>query len=281
MSAQPPSTPNYYHYDPSLPAAIVATVAYGLTTFFHVYQLIRWRTWYFIPFLLGGLSLVVGYLARSVSISQQPNYDRNIFIVQTVLILVAPALYAASIYMILGRIILLLDAEPYALIRRSWLTKVFVAGDVVSFLVQAGGGAMMAAAEDPDVFDTAQAIVLVGLAVQIVIFGLFIIVTAVFHRRISLRPTHRSRTVDVAWNRYILVLYGVSALVMIRSIFRTVEFIQGRDGELMTNEAYLYGFDTLLMLILSVIFNIFHPGTIISNAYKGAVQLDQVDSQYA
>lgn len=81
----------------------------------------------------------MGYLARSVSISQQPNYDRNIFIVQSVLILVAPALYAASIYMILGRIILLLDAEPYALIRRSWLTKVFVAGDVVSFLIQACG----------------------------------------------------------------------------------------------------------------------------------------------
>lgn len=140
---------------------------------------------------------------------------------------------------------------------------------------------MMAAAEDPDVFDTAQAIVLVGLAVQIVVFGLFIIVTAVFHRRISLRPTDRSRTVDVAWNRYILVLYSVSALVMIRSIFRTVEFVQGRDGELMNNEAYLYGFDTLLMLILSVIFNIFHPGTIISNVYKGAVQLDQVDSQDA
>jgi hypothetical protein len=58
---------------------------------------------------------------------------------QTLLILIAPALMAASIYMILGRIILLTEAEHLALIRRRWLTKIFVFGDVVSLLMQASG----------------------------------------------------------------------------------------------------------------------------------------------
>jgi hypothetical protein len=41
--------------------------------------------------------------------------------------------------MILGRIIRLTDGEEHSLIRAKWLTKVFVAGDVLSFFTQSGG----------------------------------------------------------------------------------------------------------------------------------------------
>ena len=46
---------------------------------------------------------------------------------------------AASIYMVLGRIITLTDGEAHSPIKVRWLTKVFVAGDVISFLAQSGG----------------------------------------------------------------------------------------------------------------------------------------------
>jgi hypothetical protein len=58
---------------------------------------------------------------------------------QTLLLLLAPTLFAASMYMILGRMIRLLDAEAHSLIRTKWLTKIFVGGDILSFLVQSGG----------------------------------------------------------------------------------------------------------------------------------------------
>jgi len=58
---------------------------------------------------------------------------------QSVTLLVAPALFAASVYMILGRIILLTQSEAYSPIKARWLTKIFVFGDVFSFLVQSGG----------------------------------------------------------------------------------------------------------------------------------------------
>lgn len=95
---------------------------------------------------------------------------------------------------------------------------------------------MLSSAETQPEQDRGQAIIVAGLFVQIIVFGLFIIVTTLFHRRIYLRPTPRSQSVQVPWFRYILVLYGVSVLVMVRSIFRTVEFIQGREGELQSNE---------------------------------------------
>lgn len=65
--------------------------------------------------------------------------EKITFIVQTILILLAPALFAASIYMSLKRVIMLLDAAPYSLINVRWLTRFFVGCDVVSFLTQGAG----------------------------------------------------------------------------------------------------------------------------------------------
>lgn len=44
-----------YRYDPSLPAAIVFIVLFALAFSIHLVQLLRSRTWYFIPFVIGGL----------------------------------------------------------------------------------------------------------------------------------------------------------------------------------------------------------------------------------
>ena len=58
---------------------------------------------------------------------------------QSLLLLLGPSFFAASIYMVLGRIIRLTGGERHSLIRPSWLTKIFVVGDVLSFFVQSGG----------------------------------------------------------------------------------------------------------------------------------------------
>lgn len=81
----------------------------------------------------------VGYIGRAVSSTQTPNWTLPAYLVQTLLVLVAPALFAASIYMVLGRIVLLVDGEKHAVIPKRWLTKIFVAGDVLSFMMQAAG----------------------------------------------------------------------------------------------------------------------------------------------
>lgn len=82
---------------------------------------------------------VVGYVGRIVSNKQAPNPTIGPYIVNTLLILVAPALFAATIYMVLGRIIVSVDGESLSLIKKRWLTKVFVTSDVVTFIVQLGG----------------------------------------------------------------------------------------------------------------------------------------------
>jgi hypothetical protein len=80
---------------------------------------------------------IIGFTGRILS--HNDLWALGPFIMQSLLILIAPALFAASIYIILGRIILLVDGEEYSLVRRKWLTKVFVVGDVLSFMMQGAG----------------------------------------------------------------------------------------------------------------------------------------------
>lgn len=81
----------------------------------------------------------VGYIARYASAKQTPNWSTMPYVIQELLLLLAPSFFAASVYMILGRIIRLLNGASNSLVRPSWLTKIFVTGDVVSFLMQSGG----------------------------------------------------------------------------------------------------------------------------------------------
>ena len=54
-----------YHYSPSFAAAAVFIVLFIATTTAHTYQLLRRRTWYFIPFVIGGFCK---FLPRSLNL---------------------------------------------------------------------------------------------------------------------------------------------------------------------------------------------------------------------
>ncbi|OLN88213.1 Protein RTA1-like protein 1 [Colletotrichum chlorophyti] len=266
----------FYHYEPSMVAATVFVIVFGVSGFLHIWQLCRHRTWYFIPFVIGCVFEAMGYVGRALSAQEAPDYTKNPYIMQSILLLLGPALYAASIYMVLGRLINLLDAGEYALIRPKWLTKVFVLGDVLSFFAQSGGGGMLATAKDKDAVKKGETIIVGGLGIQIIFFGFFMVVTLVFHLRHSSRPTPKSYTIQTPWKRLLWVLYASSLLIMVRSVFRVAEYVEGKDGELQSKEMYIYVFDALLMGLTSALFNLFHPSKVIN---KRAAGLKQVSSQ--
>jgi hypothetical protein len=45
----------FYRYDPSMASTIVLIVLSTVTTFYHAFQLLKTRTWVFIPFVIGGI----------------------------------------------------------------------------------------------------------------------------------------------------------------------------------------------------------------------------------
>ncbi|KAM0354935.1 hypothetical protein ACHAPU_000774 [Fusarium lateritium] len=249
-----------YHYHPTVVGGAVFAILYICTTLLHFWQLYRGLSWFLIPLAIGGLLEIVGYAARAKSGNESPDWTLGPYIMQSILLLVAPALFAASIYMELGRIILMVDGEDRALIAKKWMTKVFVTGDVLSFILQGGGGGYQASGT-LEALDGGAKVIIGGLFVQLLFFGVFVIVAVSFHRALVLKPTPLSRA-DMPWRKHMYVLYAASLLIMVRSLFRAIEYLQGFDGYLLHHELYLYIFDAVLMLLVMILFNWFHPAEI-------------------
>lgn len=147
---------NLYGYKPSIAAGVIFIICFAATTAYHIWQLTKARCWYFIPFVIGGICMsiisspafsvttltnssvqIIGYICRVIAYNNLSSVP--IYAMQSVLILLAPPLYAASVYMVLGRLVRYLHAEDLSLVPVKWMTKIFVSGDVFSFLLQAGG----------------------------------------------------------------------------------------------------------------------------------------------
>ncbi|KAI4736771.1 RTA1-domain-containing protein [Aureobasidium sp. EXF-12298] len=250
-----------YRYDPSMAAAVIFILAFIVITALHFYQVVRTKTYFFAPFVIGGLFEVIGYIGRAVSSEEAPDFSIPAYSIQAILILVAPALFAASIYMELGRIILLTDGEQHSIIPSKWLTKIFVIGDVISFCLQAAGGGIMASGT-LQALENGEHITIAGLVIQILFFGFFIIVSITFNIRMARVPTSRSMINSNPWKKHLYTLYGGSALILIRSVFRLIEYAQGNDGYLISHEWFLYIFDACLMLATMVLFAWYHPSEI-------------------
>ncbi|KAJ5507373.1 hypothetical protein N7527_009516 [Penicillium freii] len=107
----------------------------------------------------------------------------------------------------------------------------------------------------------ASNLVVAGLVIQVVMFGLFIVTSIVFEVRMRRSPTTEAFDERINWMSRVRTLYAVSALILIRSIFRVVEYAAGDDGYPLTHEWMLYVFDSVLMIISMLVWGIWHPGT--------------------
>ena len=105
----------------------------------------------------------------------------------------------------------------------------------------------------------AQNIILIGLFIQIVAFSVFVLVALLFHKRMHAAPTYQSTQLSMPWEKHMKVLYFASMLILVRSIVRVIEYIQGNDGYILSHEYFLYVFDASLMFIAIVVFNFVHP----------------------
>lgn len=196
----------------------------------------------------------IGYAARAAAHDKTGRLMP--FIIQSVFILIAPTLFAAAVYMVLGRIIRSVRAESLSPIRIGLLTKVFVTCDVLTFFIQGGGAGMMA---QSSLGKTGQYIVLAGLILQIITFVLFLTTATVFKLRMDRHPTLAALNGDVPWKKHLYSMYAISGMILLRSVFRVIEYGLGNDGYLLSNEWPNYILDALPMFIAMVCFAVWYP----------------------
>lgn len=127
--------------------------------------------------------------------------------------------------MFLGRIVLATGYNEASIVRPKWLTKIFLGGDILCFLVQAlGAGSMAKTDASKETKERGKFIILGGLILQLFVFGFFLVVAAIFHAR-----ARKAKEISgFQWRKYMFMLYVASGLITIRNIFRVVEYVQGR-----------------------------------------------------
>lgn len=136
---------------------------------------------------------------------------------------------------------------------------IFCTCDVVSLVIQAIGGGMAATAvakTPPSKSENGTHIMVAGIVFQMASVTVFAVLFIEFLRRSS-----RMGAGVLSRKVWILVAACVFSCLMIyiRSIYRTIELLQGWSGYLITHEGYFVGFDACLMLLAVAVFNFIHP----------------------
>lgn len=228
---------NSYGYIPSLAAGIVFTLLFGILTLVSLYFTFRRKLW-FLSFALGGILETLGWGARSGAHGDVCN--DNIFIMQIVCLILAPAFFTATLYLLLG--ILIQQAPQYSILTpRSYLV-IFCGIDFLSLLLQAIGGGMAGGADTQDTLDKGTDVMVGGVFVQIAGMTAFTILGLLF----ILKSYRNKRTFDA---RILGILISATLLIFLRNIFRAVELLSGWDGRINTTEGYLLGLDAGPMVV--------------------------------
>lgn len=173
----------------------------------------------YIPLLVGCVMEAMGYIARAIS-----SFDTSAlvpYIIQSVLLLVAPALMAATIYMLFGRMLVLLRCKSLSIVPSRFSTTIFVTGDILSFFLQAAGGGLMSQEGSTSIGSN---LIVAGLFVQIAFFGLFLITELRFALQVNKVSTVLGH--ENSWKFLNWTLIITSFLMLGTSILRVVEFIQ-------------------------------------------------------
>ncbi|KAJ5150161.1 RTA1 like protein-domain-containing protein [Penicillium atrosanguineum] len=274
---------SYYRYNPSLAVAIVAAVLYGIAFILTFIQWFRFKSWVWVVMVTASAMEAVGYIARCVS--TQNVTDKSIYALQFSLIILAPVLMAACCYIIFSRILFLIVPREERTFKLCWvpprfITPIFVGFDVIALLLQLGGAVIITSVSPDDnnaadKLNRGKHIAQAGVIIQLAAFGLFSIAAVRFNftsKRFS-KTIHdryesfgeKEYVIDGVlknkhWPALLRAVNITTILILVRSIYRLVEFTEGRTGYINNHEWAMYVFDTLAIYPCVALFIYWHPG---------------------
>lgn len=107
---------------------------------------------------------------------------------------------------------------------------------------------------------------LVGLVVQLLALGIFLVACGRLHARLRRDPAaSRAMLMDpgVNWLWYFVVMEVAAAMLVVRSVVRGSEYLEGMDGVVAGHEVFVYVFDAVPMLLMMVGFLVLHPSRLV------------------
>lgn len=201
---------------------------------------------------------------------------------QIVCLTIAPAFFAAGIYLTITRIVITIG-ESNSRIKALSFPRFFIPCDFISLLLQAiGGGMASVAANNHKSPETGDHIMVAGLGFQVLTIAIFILICLDFairtRRNAGSGPHGPSTHIGDASLRsspkfkgFLVALALATVCIFIRSIYRVIELAQGWEGELIKNQRYFIVLEGVMVLVAVLALNLFHPGWCFREGYHGDV----------
>ncbi|GMK56862.1 hypothetical protein CspeluHIS016_0307020 [Cutaneotrichosporon spelunceum] len=255
-------------YVPKLALTGVAIAAYFLLSvclnifFFRTKPKPKYMLWV----TIGTFTMAVGFACR-IPMTADPS-SLGIYIATTLFTLLSPCAFLAQDYVLLPRLATWLDAEDCLFLSSRLIARIFIGSDICTFLIQAAGGGMTAMVS---MASTGEKIALIGLIIQCVSFGLFWVLLIVFAFRLRSRHPEKWTPGLRGWNALYWALQWTCIGIMVRCVFRVIEFSQGYSGYLRTTEWCYYTLDTLPLFLAIVVWAVVWPPRILGRDKWGVV----------
>ncbi|GAW24776.1 hypothetical protein ANO14919_143700 [Xylariales sp. No.14919] len=253
---------NIWVYEPNKGAAIFFTVAFAATGALHFWQAVHYHSWRLTGlYAFCSLLFIGGFIARVLGAFD----DRNIikYIVSIVLTYAAPPLYELGNYYVLGRILYFV---PYCSpIHPGRVLTTFAAVSTIIEVLNGIAASYVANRTLPEhLQDLGHTLFKVALILQLVVIVLFLSLATTFYHRCRKSGINHAKV-----NQPLLTLYASSAIIFVRTIYRTVEYFEvesfdatapaSAQNPIIRFEWFFYVFEAALMLINSALLNVRHP----------------------
>jgi len=262
-----------FNYRPSLGFNAALLALFTLSTIGFLAIGIWKKTWGFmVAMTMGGVLEIIGYIGRVAGHVDPFNaLGGNAFLIQICTLTIAPACYAAGIYLCLSRIVTAFGADISRLPPKAY-TIMFILFDLVSLILQAAGGALASLANTREEEQRGTHIMLGGLSWQVFTLTVFMILCADFAYRVMknkdrFTSEHTALRRSMKFKAFIVALGVSTILIYVRCVYRVAELAEGWNGYLISHEVYFLVLEGLMVVLAVLVLNVFHPGLCFSESY--------------
>ncbi|EGX90799.1 RTA1 domain protein [Cordyceps militaris CM01] len=252
---------SYYNDNPSFEANLAFAAIFGTSFVTHIVQAILHKKRFCWVVIMGAAWETAAFSLRTIGAHHQQ--ERQYALWGLLLFLLAPLWVNAFAYMTVARMVYYgLPEKKIWGIRAVKLTVLFVWLDIICFLVQLGGAALLSNNDNANLTSIGMKIYVAGIGLQLGFVVIFGVMTAWFYHR--MRKVSRGRSMGRL--RFLIwTMLAVLVLIMVRVIYRLLEFGPGinANNKLITNETYPLVLDAMPMVLALVLLNVMHPGLVL------------------
>ncbi|KAF4995582.1 hypothetical protein FGRMN_5035 [Fusarium graminum] len=265
-----PASDGFYSYSPSVGGNVVLLVVFALLALVALYFGARSRTYLFSLALTIGLFFeVLGFVGR-VLLHSKPDSQGHFFL-SLFGTVIGPSLTSIAIFIILPHI-LGIYGEPICPFKPLVAGLIFWGLGAFTIVLELVGIIFTAYESNAVSRKQGAAIVATGLAIQ----ALSLIACTGLHFWFTLSLSTRRGTLDARhlqvysssqFKKFLMAMEMASALLIVYSFYRLVEFADGVSGDVFQNQAAFMVIGGLLPFLAAALLTFVHPGNAFAEAW--------------